>query len=105
MNFTRIEGMRAQVTDIDILSGIGGDCERCPIALAISRVFCDYQIHVSDVEVCIHQDGTAKARLFMTDSLWEWVDTFDNENTVQPIHLEIRNSSEIGYQYELALVA
>ena len=30
--------MRIDVTDADILNGEAADCERCPIALAISRV-------------------------------------------------------------------
>lgn len=105
MDWTHIEGMRGQVTDIDILAGIGGDCQRCPVALAVGRMFPDYQISIDVVEVNIYKDTNNLVKLLVTDNLFNWIDTFDNENFVAPIELVIRQSADKDFDYELAIAA
>lgn len=105
MDFAQIEGMRGQVTDIDILAGIGGDCQRCPVALAVGRMFRGYQIHIDVVEVDIHKDGKSLVKLLVTNNLFKWIDTFDNENVVAPVELIIRQSDDKDFDYELAIAA
>lgn len=103
MDLANIIGMHGLVTHIDILTGIGGDCERCPVALAVGRMFPDYEIHVDVVEIYINKDGKSQLKLFVTDNLFTWIDTFDNENTVELIELVIRETTEEDFQLELAI--
>ena len=103
-DFTKLLGLRINVTQQDIADGIGGNCERCPVAIAIGRMFPDHSIHVDIVEVDIHMNGTSQAKMYLTESLFVWIDEFDNECEVKPITLEIQNSTEPDYQYQLAIV-
>ena len=47
-----------QVTEQDIQHGLAGDCEKCPVALAIYRALHELAVRVGTGGVTIYRDDT-----------------------------------------------
>lgn len=105
VDFNKLAGLRGFLTEGDITDGLRGDCDKCPIALAVGRMFPDYEVNVDGAEASIHTDGEVHVKFVISQGLGNWIDSFDNENEVSPITLVIRASEGADYQYELCLLA
>ena len=104
IDFTNLKGLRGFLTETDIQEGLQGDCDNCPVALAIGRMFPNYEVHVDPNEITVHQDGDPAVKMLHSDKLGEWIDAFDNECEVDLITLTIREVNRDGYQYEVVLL-
>ncbi len=54
-----MQNLIIHVTAADILNGERGDCDRCPIALALLWKFDGVDVEVSDL-VTVHHDGVTR---------------------------------------------
>lgn len=104
VDFRKLAGLRGFLTAGDIQHGLQGDCDNCPVALAVGRMFGDYEVNVDGSLVSIHTNGEVHVALLISQGLGNWIDNFDNENEVVPIPLVIRASEGEAYQYELCLL-
>lgn len=105
IDFSKLAGIRGFLTEGDIQHGLRGDCDNCPVARAVGRMFPDYEVNVDGSEASIHTDGDVHVALLISQGLGNWIDSFDNENEVSPITLVIRASEGEDYQYELCLLS
>jgi hypothetical protein len=68
------------VIEEDIKKGIGGDCHKCPIALAARRTFINKIVIVFDKS--IHVSGIGL--MYIPIAAQEFIDSFDVHATVKP---------------------
>lgn len=104
IDFGKLNGTRGLLKSDDIRDGLQGDCDRCPVALALMRMFPSYDVNVDPNEITVHRDGVPAVRMLHSDKLGEWIDAFDNECEVDTITLIIHEVNRNGYQYEVALL-
>ena len=93
--------MTGELTNDDIAEGLKGDCEQCPVALAVGRMFEGFEVYAELEIVSIHQQGEIYEILKVSDPLADWMDSFDNENKVKPIGLRIYTWNVKGIKYML----
>ena len=103
-DFGKLDGTRGFLKSEDIEHGEQGDCDRCPVALALMRMFPSYEVNVDPNEITVHRDGVPAVRMLHSEKLGEWIDAFDNECEVDPVTLIIHTVNRDGYQYEVALL-
>ncbi|MDE0634755.1 MAG: hypothetical protein OXI43_02725 [Candidatus Poribacteria bacterium] len=104
IDFEKLNGLRGFLTPQDIADGLQGDCDNCPLALAIGRMFPNYQVNVDPTEITIHQDGETAVKMRYSEKIGHWIDAFDEACEVAPIQLVIQAVNTDGYKYEVALL-
>ena len=104
IDFTRLDGMTGELTGDDIAEGLQGDCEHCPVALAVGRMFEGFQVYVESA-VIIHNGGDVRLSLYLGETLGDWIEAFDLEDdAVKPIGLRISTWNLKGYEYRIDAV-
>ena len=89
-------GRTGQVTQADIDEGIHGDCERCPIALALKRMIPEAEaisIEADGIDIHLPSD-IAPILIQTTHKIRKWIYEFDRQAYVIPIRLKI---SKVDY--------
>lgn len=83
-----------QVTEQDISTGLAGDCEECPIALAIYRALSDAGVRVGTAGVTLYREGT-NAMLALPEAATRFIDGFDHDEAVEPFEFDLDVPDEI----------
>ena len=97
--------MQGEVSALDIGNGQSGNCELCPVALALARMFEGCEIHVTLETATVSEDGGDVCTvLCISERLGEWIDTYDHEKRVAPIELRIYTWNVKGCDYMLDIV-
>ena len=99
--------MTEALTAQDIAEGQQGDCELCPVALAVGRMFdagedsgCHVQVTLDTATVFEH-GGDVIVNLLVSERLAGWIDAYDNENEMQRITLCVYSWRYKGFEYML----
>ena len=104
LDFTTLDGMTGELTADDIAEGLQGDCEHCPVALAVGRMFESLQVYVESA-VVIHERGNVCLSLYLGETLGDWIEAFDlKDAAVKPIGLRISTWNFKGYEYRIDAV-
>lgn len=105
LDFTDFEGMRGRIGALDIGNGASGNCELCPVALALRRMFEGCEIHVTLETATLYEyGGDVCTVLRISERLGEWIDAYDHEEPVAPVALRIYAWNVKGYDYLLDIV-
>ena len=90
IDFTNLSGMKGEVTQLDIDEGFRGECDTCPVARALHRMFPGYHAYVEVIEASITDKfGKALVWLQIGLRLSIWIAAFDDAVGVEPISIEI----------------
>jgi hypothetical protein len=85
-----------QVTQEDIAQGLAGDCEECPIALAIYRALsATTGVRVGTGGVTLYRDH-ANAMLALPVAASRFICWFDHDDVVEPFEFELDIPDEIA---------
>lgn len=76
--------MKIKVTKEDILKGKRGKCSKCPVALAIGRIFPNEKISVNELGIMI-----GRMLLVIPKRVDCWVGRFDEGHKVNPMTFEL----------------
>lgn len=76
--------MKIKVTKEDIRNGKRGKCSKCPVALAIGRIFPNERISVTELGIKI-----GRMLLVIPKRVDCWVGRFDEGNVVDPMTFEL----------------
>lgn len=102
LDFDRLHGMERRLTRKHIDESQRGNCEQCAVANVLSEMFVNYEVNVNGDEAVIHTNGNEHAVLLISDRLSDWIDAYDNENSVSTFSLVIKNLEGNEYhRYEL----
>ena len=105
LDFTDLDGIHGEISTIDIGNGQSGNCELCPVALALGRMFEGCEIHVTLETAMIYEyGGDVCTVLCISERLGEWIDAYDHEKPVVPVPLRIYTWNVKGYDYMLDIV-
>lgn len=86
--------VKIQVTAEDIAHGLAGDCEECPIALAIYHALHDAPVRVGTGGVTIyHEDTNAMVALPVAAS--RFISRFDHDEVVEPFEFDLDVPDEL----------
>jgi hypothetical protein len=85
---------KIQVTAADIAHGLAGDCEECPIALAIYRALSDAGVRVGTGGVTLYREGT-NAMLALPEAATKFIVRFDHDEPVAPFEFELDVPDEV----------
>ena len=84
-------GLRCELTADDIAMGVRTDCNNCPVARAIARMFPDCDVSVDSFDIIISRDCIAYGRKFtVSKALRQWISDFDGDEVCEPVKLEIQ---------------
>ena len=89
LDFTNLDQTTGEVTKEDIQMGIRRECEACPVARALERMFPGYFAHIDEHATISDNKGNTIVDMFISDDLLTWIDKFDNEKPIEPISLRI----------------
>lgn len=84
-----------QVTEQDVQHGLAGDCEECPIALAIYRALHDAPVRVGTGGVTIYREGT-NAMVALPGAASRFISRFDHDEVVEPFEFDLDVPDEIA---------
>ena len=84
-------GLRGEVTADDIAMGVRTDCNNCPVARGIARMFPDSEVAVDSFDIIIIRECIAYGRKFtVSKALRQFISDFDGEEQCEPVTLEIQ---------------
>jgi alpha-ketoglutarate-dependent taurine dioxygenase len=87
--------VKIQVTDQDIAHGLAGDCEECPIALAIYRALsATAGIRVGTGGVTLYRDH-ANAMVALPAAASRFISRFDHDDLVEPFEFDLDVPDEL----------
>lgn len=61
------DSITVQITDSDIAEGVASNCEKCPIALAVQRLFPDHGVSAA-VRIVVFNRETGETIVYLTPS-------------------------------------
>ena len=97
--------MQGEISALDIGNGQSGNCELCPVVLALERMFEGCEIHVTLETATVYEyGGDVCAVLRISERLGEWIDAYDHEKPVAPVALRIYTWNVKEYDYMLDIV-
>ena len=98
--------VRGEVTLDDIKNGIVKDCQNCPVAIAVGRMFPDCVVYVDSFSITISRECLAFARSFQVSKLVRhWIGEYDSmDSTCEPITLELQAHGKYHPYEELTIV-
>ena len=104
-DFDNLDGMEWRLTRKHIDDSLRGDCRHCPVAMVLSEMFPNYEIHVDGDTAIIHTAGTEHVSLNLSEQLATWIDKYDNENEVGTFTVIINSLADDRYKlgYELGI--
>ena len=80
-----------EVTQEDIIEGIPGFCDSCPIALAARRTFPGQSIRVFEGEISVVGGGPCRS-FATTKEADKFIRDFDKRKSVQPFTFAVKES-------------
>ena len=95
--------MKVTVTQEDIDRGYRGNSKRCPIALAMKRLFPEKDVSVGPARATICDPYTpervdpyesTRTRLFLPEEAVEFIADFDCKGLVEPFTFEIQDDAQ-----------
>ena len=102
LDFTDLDGLQGEIRAIDIGNGQSGNCEVCPVAIALGYMFEGCEIHVTLETATVYEyGGDVCTVLCISERLAEWIDAYDHEKPVVPVSLQIYTWNVKGYDYML----
>ena len=109
LDFTNLEGRTQALTAEDIAEGAIGDCELCPVALAVGRMLdageaSGDHVHITHNTATVYEHGgTEIVKLRISQRLSDWIYAFDHEQAVKQITLCIYrwNFKEFDYLLDM----
>jgi hypothetical protein len=83
-----------QVTQEDINHGLAGDCEECPIALALYRALSVAGVRAGTGGVTLYREGT-NAMVALPVAAVRFIGRFDHDELVEPFEFELDVPDEL----------
>lgn len=80
--------MKIEVTQDLIDRGVQGDCEACPIALAILLATGAREVDIGYDGVCIGGKRRVEPGA-VPDAAWQWMNAFDDGRSVEPFSFDL----------------
>ena len=90
IDFKNLSGMKGDITLTDIKEGFRGECETCPVARVLNRMFPGFLAYVEVCEVQItNQHGVSMCWMNVGLRLSIWIAAFDEGTAVEPLSIGI----------------
>ena len=85
-----------------IADGKTGDCKLCPVAVLLKQMLVrsDTNVEVHDRHVNITQNDK-NFKIALSDEIADWIDAYDNEVSVMPQSLILKQSTSVDFDYKL----